>query len=71
MINDNFAPAAKRLRRKLEILRLDFKASNSNRKHDIDECLSLLSIMENASEKTVRTSVPPADVRHQDRPAEG
>lgn len=71
MINDNFAAAAKRLRRKLEILRLDFKAANNNRRHDIDECLSLLSIMENASEKTVRAAVPPADERHQDRPAEG
>jgi len=52
-MNEEYTTAAARLRRKLEVLRLDFKASDNNRKYDIDECLMLLNIMErNTGEAT-------------------
>lgn len=39
--------ARKRLRRKLDIIRLDAKAQGKDQlKHDISECLSLLDIIE-------------------------
>ena len=39
--------ARKRLRRKLDIIRLDAKAQGKDQlKHDIGECLSLLDIIE-------------------------
>ena len=45
-IADHFA-ARKRLRRKLDIIRLDAKAQGKDQlKHDIGECLSLLDIIE-------------------------
>ena len=36
----------KRLRRKLEIMRMDQKASGSTRYHDTDEMLTLLDLLE-------------------------
>ena len=36
----------KRLRRKIEVMRLDQKASNSLRHHDSSECLTLLDMLE-------------------------
>jgi hypothetical protein len=36
----------KRLRRKIEVMRLDQKASNSPRHHDSNECLTLLDMLE-------------------------
>ena len=36
----------KRLRRKIEVMRLDQKASNSSRHHDSSECLTLLDMLE-------------------------
>jgi len=36
----------KRLRRKIEVMRLDQKASNSPRHHDSSECLTLLDMLE-------------------------
>lgn len=71
MIKENFTPAAKRLRRKLEIMRLDFKTSNNNRKYDIDECLNLLIIMEKSCEEALHSSVSSADDGAGDRPAQG
>ncbi len=45
-IADHFA-ARKRLRRKLDIIRLDAKSQGKDQlKHDISECLSLLDIIE-------------------------
>lgn len=41
---DSFA--LKRLRRKLDILLADFKAIGDNKRYDIEECLSLLDIIE-------------------------
>lgn len=38
--------ALKRLRRKLEVLKEDFKRSGSNNKYDIEECLALIDIVE-------------------------
>jgi hypothetical protein len=42
----NFAPAIARLRRKLEILKMDLKSSNNQKYHDVNECLSLVDIIE-------------------------
>ena len=36
----------KRLRRKIEVMRLDQKATNSLRHHDSSECLTLLDMLE-------------------------
>ena len=36
----------KRLRRKIEVMRLDQKANNSLRHHDSSECLTLLDMLE-------------------------
>jgi hypothetical protein len=45
-IADHFA-ARKRLRRKLDILRLDAKSQGKDQlRHDIGECLALLDIIE-------------------------
>lgn len=40
------SPTTVRLRRKLEILRLDLKVKNDHKYHDVKECLSLLDIIE-------------------------
>lgn len=55
-MNDAYAAAATRLRRKLEILRLDYKVANNNRKYDIDECLTLLNIMERNTSETTQSA---------------
>ena len=38
--------ALKRLRRKLDILLADFKATGDNKRYDIEECLALVNIIE-------------------------
>lgn len=49
-IADHFA-ARKRLRRKLDIIRLDAKSrGNDQLKADINECIALLDIMEKAND---------------------
>jgi hypothetical protein len=40
-----------RLRRKVEIMRLDFKAQNNLRYHDCNEILTLLDMLERDHEK--------------------
>lgn len=40
-----------RLRRKVEIMRLDFKASGNNRHHDCNEILTLLDMLERDYDK--------------------
>jgi hypothetical protein len=39
-------PAFIRLRRKVEIMRLDFKATNNPKYHDCNEMLALIDIIE-------------------------
>lgn len=46
-----YEAAAKRLRRKLEIIRLDLKNGGNSKHHDINECLSLLDIMERTKDR--------------------
>ena len=41
------AAATKRLRRKLEILKLDASKSRGQLFHDLQECLALIAIIEN------------------------
>jgi len=36
----------KRLDRKLELMKMDAKAKGDNVKHDIDECLALVSMLQ-------------------------
>jgi hypothetical protein len=36
----------RRLRRKIEVMQLDQKASGSNRHHDSSECLTLIDMLE-------------------------
>lgn len=38
--------ALKRLRRKLEVMSEDFRKTNNSRKHDVEEMLALLEIIE-------------------------
>lgn len=45
------SPAMVRLRRKLEILRMDLKAAHDHRYHDINECLSLMDIIERTKDR--------------------
>jgi len=42
-----------RLRRKLEILRLDLKGRDDQKYHDINECLSLLDIIERSKDRGI------------------
>lgn len=49
--DDTFAAAANRLRRKLEILRLDLKNGGSPKHYDVNECLSLLDILERTKDR--------------------
>jgi len=51
--DSNFAPAMARLRRKLEILRLDLKGRDDQKYHDINECLSLLDIIERSKDRGI------------------
>lgn len=40
-----------RLRRKVEIMRMDFKAAGNNRYHDCNEMLTLLDMLERDHDK--------------------
>ena len=52
-MNDTYSAYAKRLHRKLDILRLDAKASgNAQLVHDLGECMTLLAKLEKAHEDT-------------------
>jgi hypothetical protein len=44
--NETVQQIIKRLRRKIEVMRLDQKANNSLRHHDSSECLTLLDMLE-------------------------
>lgn len=52
------AAAQKRLRRKLEIMKLDFRNLNHSKYYDVVECIALLNMIEEDDEyerkKTVR-----------------
>ena len=52
----NADPAIARLRRKLEILRLDFKGRGDPKHYDISECLSLLDIIERTKDRGEQTA---------------
>jgi len=47
----NFDPAIARLRRKLEILKMDMKTNNNAKYHDVNECLSLVDIIERTKDR--------------------
>lgn len=46
MMDSSHSAALKRLRRKLEILKEDFKRTNTPKRYDIEECLLLLNVIE-------------------------
>lgn len=45
--NERVAAALKRLRRKAEILKMDLRAANDMKYHDVSEMLALIDLMEN------------------------
>lgn len=53
-MTEEYEAALIRLKRKLDVMRLDFKATNNNRKYDIEECITLLNIMERNQHETCK-----------------